>query len=307
MIDESTTKSANQPLVSVVVITYNSSKYVLETLESIKDQTYKNIEQVVSDDCSTDNTVSVVEDWVEKNKDRFVAVEVVKVLANTGIAPNCNRGLYVSRGEWIKLIAGDDLLLPNCISESIHYLNNDNNINVVFSRMMLMTDGKISISSYPLDWQLDFFLLSAADQNKLLVLRNYVWLAPAAFMRRVIMNQPVYFDEKYPFCEDYPLWFRLTASGVRLHYFDKYTVVYRQGSSVSRSNDKWWNINYYRSVRNFYFMERRIMIKDKKLLIKHSIFFILQDILILVFKNKRSFMARKFNRIYCRLLHPVPP
>ncbi|MDR0890977.1 MAG: glycosyltransferase [Endomicrobium sp.] len=53
----------NNPLVSVCVITYNSSKYVLETLESIKTQTYQNIELIVSDDCSTDDTVEVCENY----------------------------------------------------------------------------------------------------------------------------------------------------------------------------------------------------------------------------------------------------
>jgi len=55
-----------QLLVSVVVVTYNSSKYVEETLESIKNQTYPNIELIVTDDCSTDSTVDIVMNWEEK-------------------------------------------------------------------------------------------------------------------------------------------------------------------------------------------------------------------------------------------------
>jgi alpha-1,3-rhamnosyltransferase len=58
-------KVKNQkPLVSVVIITYNSSKYVLETLESAKAQTYQNIELIVSDDCSTDDTVEKCREWI---------------------------------------------------------------------------------------------------------------------------------------------------------------------------------------------------------------------------------------------------
>lgn len=57
-----------QPLVSVSVITYNSAKTVLETLESIKAQTYQNLELIVSDDCSTDNTVELCRNWIEQNK-----------------------------------------------------------------------------------------------------------------------------------------------------------------------------------------------------------------------------------------------
>ena len=102
------------PLVSIIVITYNSSKYVLETLESAKAQTYQNIELIVSDDCSTDNTVEICHNWIEQNKERFVRTELITVEKNTGIAPNCNRGVKAAKGEWVKLIAGDDVLHQNC-------------------------------------------------------------------------------------------------------------------------------------------------------------------------------------------------
>ena len=60
-----------EPLVSIIVITYNSSKYVLETLESAKAQTYENIELIISDDGSTDDTIKICKNWLEKNQDRF--------------------------------------------------------------------------------------------------------------------------------------------------------------------------------------------------------------------------------------------
>ncbi|KAA6320476.1 putative glycosyltransferase EpsE, partial [termite gut metagenome] len=102
-----------QPLVSIVVITYNSSKYVLETLESAKVQTYQNIELIVSDDCSTDDTVDVCQNWLDENKERFVRTELLIVLKNTGVSANCNRGYKVAKGEWIKGVAGDDMLFPH--------------------------------------------------------------------------------------------------------------------------------------------------------------------------------------------------
>ena len=78
----------NQPLVSVPVITYNSSKFVLETLESIKAQTYQNIELIISDDCSTDNTVELCQKWVEENKERFVRTQIITSDLNTGVSAN---------------------------------------------------------------------------------------------------------------------------------------------------------------------------------------------------------------------------
>ena len=58
-------------LVTVVVVTYNSSKYVLETLDSIFEQTYKNIELIITDDGSSDNTVELCREWLTHYGDRF--------------------------------------------------------------------------------------------------------------------------------------------------------------------------------------------------------------------------------------------
>ena len=62
------TKINNFPLVSVIAVTYNSSAYILETLESIKNQTYSNLEIIITDDCSTDITISTINNWLESNK-----------------------------------------------------------------------------------------------------------------------------------------------------------------------------------------------------------------------------------------------
>ena len=67
------------PLVSVILVTYNSAKFVTETLESIKEQSYDNIELIITDDCSFDGTVEVCNNWIEKNKTRFVKTNIITV------------------------------------------------------------------------------------------------------------------------------------------------------------------------------------------------------------------------------------
>lgn len=87
----------------MVVITYNSSKTVVETLESIKAQTYQNLELIVSDDCSPDKaTIETVQKWLDANGSRFVHAELVTADRNTGVSGNINRGVAKSHGEWIK-------------------------------------------------------------------------------------------------------------------------------------------------------------------------------------------------------------
>ena len=71
-IDQKELDLPSEPLVSIIVMTYNSEKYILETLESVRAQTYKNIELLVTDDCSIDNTVELVNVWIQENKFRFL-------------------------------------------------------------------------------------------------------------------------------------------------------------------------------------------------------------------------------------------
>ena len=118
------------PLASIVVVTFNSAAYVLETLESAKHQTYRNIELIISDDSSTDNTIGICKKWLLNNKNRFVRTKLITVEKNTGVAANCNRGIANSTSDWIKFSAGDDLLLPNCIQDNMDFVINNPDVKV---------------------------------------------------------------------------------------------------------------------------------------------------------------------------------
>ena len=121
----------SNPLVSIVVLTYNSSKYVIETLESAYNQTYQNVELIVTDDSSQDSTLSIVEEWISIHKSRFIACKLIQSSTNTGIPANLNRGIRNCKGEWVKIIAGDDILLPKCIEHLTTYIRDDDKADIV--------------------------------------------------------------------------------------------------------------------------------------------------------------------------------
>ncbi len=98
-------------------------RYIIETLESIKNQNYKNIELIISDDASLDNTIYVCKEWLRSNQLYFVRAKLMLSDKNSGIAPNCNRGIEEAKGEWIKLVAGDDILFSDSISIFVDYAN----------------------------------------------------------------------------------------------------------------------------------------------------------------------------------------
>lgn len=98
------------PLVTFAVTSYNYEKYILKTLESIKAQTYKNFEIIVVDDCSSDNSCEIIEDFISDNQD--LKITLIKNETNQGQLASMIRGLENAEGQFISFIDSDDILLP---------------------------------------------------------------------------------------------------------------------------------------------------------------------------------------------------
>ena len=110
-------------LVSIIIPTYNHEKYVVESITSALLQTYKNIEVIVSDDCSTDNTQHVL-------KSSFGLSSKVKLILgseNVGISKNFNKLFEACNGEFVAFLGGDDIMLPEKIEKQVKILQQNPN------------------------------------------------------------------------------------------------------------------------------------------------------------------------------------
>lgn len=226
-------KSYTKPLVSIVIITYNSERFVLETLESAKSQTYENIELIISDDGSKDSTIDICQDWITENKNRFVRTELITVEKNTGISANFNRGYKASLGEWIKFIAGDDILYPRAIKSNIEFiLKEKSSVSLVISSISIFRDSKENILY---NWPKTEFPHSI-NSIRLLLLDNYI-KAPGVFIEKKLMDYLEGYNEKYPMLEDYPFWIRCLTNSYKFHFNPEVLVRYRLHSqSISLSS-----------------------------------------------------------------------
>lgn len=228
-------KLCDFPLVSVPVITYNSSKTVLETLDSIYNQTYQNLELIVSDDCSTDNTVEICREWIEAHKKRFVRTELLTVEKNTGVSANMNRAEKACLGEWVKVIAGDDVLFNNCIETYLDYVRDHPDAVYVFAKMDFFggdEEERVSKNEWYSEHTKPFFESSIQEQYDFLTMVGCCIPAPSAFYNRSQINAlGIVNDERIPFLEDVPKWINLLKKQVRFQYIDKETVRYRMSDT----------------------------------------------------------------------------
>lgn len=244
-----TTQNNSEPLISIIVITYNSSEYLLETLESAKAQTYRNIELVISDDCSTDDTVALCKTWLRENKSRFTAAKLIESEVNTGTSANSNRGLSHSTGVWTKFIAGDDFLLPECISENIEFAKRTN-AEFICSKMKTLENGKLNEPEHRRIQQI-ITTYSRKNQIKQMLRLNFI-PTPSVFLKRDLLVQNGGFDETIPMIEDTPMWIKLLTRGTVFFFLDKYTVVYRKSPDSVSDIRKSINTRFYESEKIFF-------------------------------------------------------
>jgi predicted O-linked N-acetylglucosamine transferase (SPINDLY family)/GT2 family glycosyltransferase len=128
-------KIESSPLVSVCIPTYNGGKFLSEAISSIFNQTYPNLEIIVSDDNSTDDTVRIAKSFQENSKLEFFVLEHKQY----GLSQNWNFCISQAKGKYIKFVFQDDLLEPTAIEKMVELAEQDNEIGLVFSPRTLFT------------------------------------------------------------------------------------------------------------------------------------------------------------------------
>jgi glycosyltransferase involved in cell wall biosynthesis len=129
----------DNPLVTIICLCYNHGEFVLESLHSVINQQYKNIELIIVDDCSPDNSKSIIEKWLlDYPGILFIANET-----NLGNTKSFNKALKVAKGDYIIDLAADDILLPNCVAVQINAFKNTayKKLGIVYGNAELITEN----------------------------------------------------------------------------------------------------------------------------------------------------------------------
>lgn len=293
-------------LISVTVVTYNSEETVLSTLNSIKEQTYDNIEIVVSDDCSTDNTLQLVKSWLADNGSRFKSFILLEMEKNKGVSANSNNAMKNCRGEWILGMAGDDILKPDAISNYMAYIEKNSAAQIVFSKCQDFTENAKGITYgriRPDDKVKAFFGKSLEEQLKELLFVNYI-PAPSNIIKRELIINKYPREEKYRYFEDYPYWVKLLRNGIKFYFMDSVTVLYRQNESASHSKKRYVNERLFLENERFFFEEIYPQNRENVSLVryKRAIFFIQEFEVMFLNNNKSNLLGRLLLKYIRRVL-----
>lgn len=217
-------------LVSVIVLSYRSAETIVETLDSIKSQTYPNIELIITDDCSPDNTVQVVQEWIAENEGILTAIKLVTSDRNTGLPANINRGLKAAEGVYYKGIAGDDYLTADAIERYVQFCE-ENPGAFPIARVRLFNDRNPD-TVYPdvqeyCDRCYEFAQKDYREQYRLLLIQNRIVAPSATFYTMDFIRKVGGYDERYRWFEDYPMNLTAMHAGYRFGLLDRQLVWYR--------------------------------------------------------------------------------
>lgn len=211
------------PLVSVLIPSYNHSEYIEEAIKSVWFQTYANIELIVVDDGSTDASNSLINE--------LCAVSPIKMTAiskqNEGICKTLNRAIELSTGKYISILASDDRYLPQKLEHLIPLLEaSDPSVAFVYSSNTLIANETKSIPDLP-----ELPPLSSARQHQpgdlfddILLFRTTPTICSMVFNKQILVKEGM-FNQKYRF-EDYDLLLRLSRSYKSI-FIDVPTFEYR--------------------------------------------------------------------------------
>lgn len=232
-------------LVTIIVASYNAEKYIEETLESCINQTYKSIQIIITDDNSKDNSVQIIEDWLNVKKTTHPNIECVLVKSeiNNGIPVNFNNGLKHAKGHWIKCIGSDDILLSGAVEEFIRRIKkipSSDNYGAFFTYFETFGHDITVPSKYPLSWTRDISRMKPSRFKQGLANIHFNNMAPGAFINRKYLAS---FDERYRLLEDLPHWLKIIDNNIKTDFLDFTSVNYRVHNAQATSRNS--NINIY--------------------------------------------------------------
>ncbi|MFY9938619.1 MAG: glycosyltransferase [Silvibacterium sp.] len=228
-----TAAETNSPSVSMIVACYNQSRFVVETLESVKAQTYKSTELIIVDDCSSDDSVATIQRWLHENG---MECTFIRHHQNEGICKSLNDALAISRGKYLSMVAADDIWLPDKIARQVEIMESQpDDVGVLYTEAFQIDSNGNPLPEMHVaaNWKLPVPQGRILD---MLLQRNFI-PGMTTLVRRSCYDVVGLYDENLPW-EDWDMWLRFAR-----HYSFVYSPIpsakYRLHKKSLARSDPW--------------------------------------------------------------------
>lgn len=274
-------------LVSVIITTFNSAEFIERSLTSVLEQTYKNIEIIIVDDNSKDNTLDILKKYEDQ-------INVIKKEKNLGPANSRNLGLKSCNGDLVCFLDADDYWKKKKINEQVKYAKQYPDINIFSNNVLSINKNKIISKRFSSEKIFkNKYQTSGIVLNYIRESGRYSFHPPSVIMiRKKVFTDHGMYNENLKSVEDSELILRWIISGEKIYYNDEALAFYEVSNQESLTkNLTLWSQNHFKYWFSFNFSNLNDITKKK--LIKMRKNTLLQSIFVLLKRGEIS-LARKY-------------
>lgn len=203
-----------KPDISVIMSVYNGEAYLKEAIESVINQTFKNFELIIINDCSTDSTAEILAEL--SLKDERIKVHINEV--NLKLPASLNKAIALSEGKYIARMDADDICLPERLEKQFKFMEENSDVSLSSVRFMTVKNGVYA--SGGAGGRCDFEALKA-----MLLVANPI-LHPGVIAKAEVLKKFKY-DQTLTCTEDLELWTRMATANEKMAILDEYLLIYR--------------------------------------------------------------------------------
>lgn len=231
-----------EELVSIVIPVYNSEKFIKETIQTVENQTYKNWELLLVNDCSTDDSKKIIEEY-EKKDERIKLIDLDK---NSGAAVARNKGIEEAKGKYIAFLDSDDLWDEKKLEKQLKFMKENEYAFTFTSYEFADENGKESGKVVNVPLKINY---------KQALKNTTIWTSTVIFdvkkLGKDLISMP---DVRRG--QDTATWWKVLKTGVTAYGLNEILSFYRRSNNTLSSNKikalkRTWNL--YRNVENFSF------------------------------------------------------
>ena len=227
----------NKPFFSIIIPTYNRANLILETLDSVFDQTFKNFEIIVVDNHSTDNTKDVLLPLISEGKIRYIQHD-----RNYERGKSRNTGMTNATGKYLTLLDSDDFLYPQCLNDAYVFATENPLLELFQNKFELVNDQRKTVYKFEFP--------SLNNQYKALCDGNFISCIGTFLSENVYSQFRFSEDPKMVGSEDYEIWFRVLGA-YKMGRINKINAGVRQHPTRSVENTNIYDfLDYQQTMIN---------------------------------------------------------
>ncbi len=212
-------------LVSICIPTYNSATFITEAITSITQQTYSNIEIIVGDNASTDNTEEIVDLLIKKD----ARIKYYRNTTNLGYSGNCNKLISLASGDYVAIYHSDDIYDPSIVEKEVEILDNNADILGVFTlAKQIDTSGARLADMFSPFRNENGVRRVSLDQyiNNVIDYGGSCFVCPTSMIRKSIYETLDGYNTELKYIEDQDMWARILQKGL-IAVIPEYLISYR--------------------------------------------------------------------------------